>query len=167
MNTNEPPRVTLSTGVPAGRYLNDLASAIFWGGATVEEAGVAGAALGIAQPPRQIWVALEVGVVGDRDSGWVSWWKGGEGMETRHEPSPATRRAYPTHPSAQEAPLTARLRKAEEGSMVQGVHEDTAHNWVQSGLLGLGAPQPCQETCADPTAPQLVLASAWGSPSPP
>lgn len=59
-------------------YLNDLASAVFWGGAPVEEARVAGAALGIAEPPRQVWVSLEVGVVGDRDSGWGSWEVGGK-----------------------------------------------------------------------------------------
>lgn len=62
------------------RYLNDLASAVFWGGAPVEEAGVAGAALGIAEPPRQVWVSLEVGVVGDGDSGWDSWGEGRKGL---------------------------------------------------------------------------------------
>lgn len=64
---------------PCG-YLNDLAAAIFWGGAPVEEAGVVGAALGIAEPPGQVWVALEVGVVGDRDSGRDSWWEGRKGL---------------------------------------------------------------------------------------
>lgn len=37
--------------------------------------------------------------------------------------------------------------------MVQGVYKDTAHKWVQGGLLGLGAPQPFQETCGE-TQPQ-------------
>lgn len=34
--------------------------------------------------------------------------------------------------------------------MVQGVYKHAAHEWVQGGLLDLGAPQPCQETCGDP-----------------
>lgn len=50
-------------------YLNDLVSTIFWGGSAIEEARLVGAALGIAEPPRQVWVSLEVGVVGDRDGG--------------------------------------------------------------------------------------------------
>ena len=50
-------------------YLNDLVSTIFWGGSAIEEARLVGAALGIAEPPRKVWVSLEVGVVGDRDGG--------------------------------------------------------------------------------------------------
>lgn len=42
--------------------------------------------------------------------------------------------------------LTNVLGKAQEGFLVQGVHKDAAHEGVQSGLLGLGVPQPCQET---------------------
>lgn len=53
-----------------GCDLNDLVPTIFWGGGAIEEARLVGAALGIAEPPRQVWVSLEVGVVGDRDGGW-------------------------------------------------------------------------------------------------
>lgn len=106
-----------------------------------------GAALGVAEPPGQVWVSLEVGVVGDRDS----WWKGGEGLGdttgSLRKPSPAP----PTSPpSAPQAPLTNVLRKLQESIMVQGVYKHEAHEWVQGGLLDLGAPQPCQETCGDP-----------------
>lgn len=65
-----------TTPPPPGWYLDDLAAAILWGGAPVEEAGVVGAALGVAEPPRQVWVSLEVSVVGDRDRGRGSWWEG-------------------------------------------------------------------------------------------
>ena len=39
-------------------YLNDLVSTIFWGGGAIEEARLVGAALGIAEPPRQVWAFL-------------------------------------------------------------------------------------------------------------
>lgn len=54
-------------------YLNDLAPTIFWSGGAVEEARLVGAALGVAEPPRQVWVSLEVGMVGDWDSGGDIW----------------------------------------------------------------------------------------------
>lgn len=56
----------------ANWYLNDLVSTIFWGGGAIKEARLVGVALGIAEPPRQVWVSLEVGVVGNRDRGWDS-----------------------------------------------------------------------------------------------
>lgn len=79
-------------------YLNDLASTIFWGGGAIEEARLVGAALGIAEPPRQVWVSLEVGVVGDRDGGWDSWRRGGEGIGdmTAAFPSPGPGTPQPT-----------------------------------------------------------------------
>lgn len=60
---------------------------------------------------------------------------------------------HPHPPQVQEAPLTHVLRGVQGGFPVQGVHEEAAHGRVQGGLLGLGAPQPCQETCGDPQPP--------------
>lgn len=153
-------------------YLDDLASAICWGGGAIEKARLVGAALGVAEPPGQVWVSLEVGVVGDRDGGWDSWRKGGEGLETQEEPSPALGQAPPAHPGAPQAPLTDdELRKVQEVFAIQGVYKDAAHERVQGGLLGLGAPQPCQETCGDPrppdTRPSLSPGQGIRSPFPP
>lgn len=109
-----------------------------------------GAALGIAEPPGQVGVSLEVGVVGDRDGGWDSWWKGGEGIGDTTVAFTSAGPGTPSSPGCPSGPLTDMLGKVQEGFVVQGVHEDTAHKRVQGGLLGLGVPQPCQETCGDP-----------------
>jgi hypothetical protein len=54
-------------------HLNDLAPPIFWGGGAIQEARVVGAALSIAEPPGQVRMSLEVGMVGDVNGGWDSW----------------------------------------------------------------------------------------------
>lgn len=75
------------------------------------------------------------GIAGGREE------KGLEAQGAFTSPSPGT-------PSPCRCPsglLTNVLRKMQEGFVVQGMHKDAAHKGVQSGLLGLGAPQPCQE----------------------
>lgn len=75
----------------------------------------------------------------------------------------------PATPRAPQAPLTENvLRMLQEAFVVQGVYKDAAHKWVQGGLLGLGAPQPFQETCGE-TRPQTQwpsLSPSWGIKSP-
>lgn len=75
---------------------------------------------------------------------------------------------HPLPPQVQGAPLTHVLREAQGGFPGQGVHEEAAHGRLQGGLLGLEAPQSCQETCGDPQ-PQtgLSLGRGHGICSPP
>lgn len=56
--------------MPLCWHLDDLVPTIFWSGGAIEEARVIGTALCVVQPPGQIWMSLEVSVVGESDSGW-------------------------------------------------------------------------------------------------
>ena len=109
-----------------------------------------GAALGVAEPPGQVWVSLEVGVVGDRDS----WWKGGEGLGDTtgsfRKPSPAP----PTSPPS--APPGPSYQRAQEAA---GKHHGPGCIQTRGPRVGAG-------WSAGSRCPPALPGDLWG-PTPP